>query len=67
MLVLSRHKDEEIVIGAGTPGEIRIAVLGISGDKVRLGIAAPNEVTVHRKEVQDEIDLASKGGEPCKS
>lgn len=51
MLVLSRQKDEEIVIG----DNIYITVVDIRGDKVRLGIKAPSVVPVHRKEVYDAI------------
>ena len=52
MLVLSRQKDESIVIG----DDIEITVVDIRGDKVRLGIAAPSEIPVHRKEVYDRIN-----------
>ena len=52
MLVLSRKKDEQIVIA----DHITITVIEIRGDKVRLGIEAPITVTIHRKEVQDAID-----------
>ncbi len=52
MLVLSRHRDEEIFIG----DDIVITVLDICGDKVRLGIAAPVEVPVHRREVADRLE-----------
>ena len=48
MLVLSRMKDEEIIIG---DGEIRVMVIEIRGNKVRLGIQAPRDIPVHRKEV----------------
>lgn len=51
MLVLSRHIDEKIVIG----DNITITVVDIRGDKVRLGIEAPHDVTVHRQEVYDAI------------
>lgn len=51
MLVLGRKTDEIIVIG----DDIRIMVIEIRGDKVRLGIEAPREVTVHREEVYDAI------------
>lgn len=51
MLVLSRKRDESIVIA----GNITITVVDIRGDKVRLGISAPAEVPVHRKEVYDAI------------
>lgn len=53
MLVLARKKNEEIVIDGG---RIRIVVVEIRGDKVRLGIEAPEDVSVHRREVQDRID-----------
>ena len=53
MLVLSRHRDEQIVINGG---EIVVTVVEIRGDKVRLGIDAPQDVTVHRREVQDRIE-----------
>ena len=51
MLVLSRKKDETIIIN----DNIEIMVVEIRGDKVRLGVKAPREVPVHRKEVYDAI------------
>ena len=51
MLVLSRQRDETIMIG----DDILVTVVDIRGDKVRLGITAPKEVTVHRKEVYEAI------------
>ena len=54
MLVLSRKKNESIVIGDG-PDQITMVVVEIRGDKVRLGIEAPKEVPVHRREVYDAI------------
>ena len=51
MLVLSRQRDETIIIG----DDIEITVVDIRGDKVRLGVSAPKEITVHRKEVYDAI------------
>jgi len=51
MLVLSRQRDETIMIG----DHVEITVVDIRGDKVRLGINAPREVKVHRKEVYDAI------------
>lgn len=51
MLVLSRQRDETIMIG----DEIEITIVDIRGDKVRLGITAPSHVPVHRKEVYDAI------------
>ena len=51
MLVLSRKKNESIVIG----DDVFIVVVEIRGDKVRLGIDAPKSVTVHRREIYDRI------------
>ena len=51
MLVLSRKKNESIVIDE----HIVITIVEIRGDKVRLGINAPKEISVHRKEVYDAI------------
>ena len=51
MLVLSRKKDESIIIN----NDIRIVVVEIRGDKVRLGVEAPKEIPVHRSEVYDAI------------
>ncbi|MHB8903233.1 MAG: carbon storage regulator CsrA [Thermoguttaceae bacterium] len=51
MLVLSRKKNESIVIA----DDITIVVVEIRGDKVRLGVEAPKEVPVHRREVFDAI------------
>jgi carbon storage regulator len=51
MLVLSRKKDESIVIN----NDITIVVVEIRGDKVRLGVEAPKEVPVHRQEVFEAI------------
>ena len=51
MLVLSRQRDESIIIG----DNIVITVVDIRGDKVRLGIEAPKEVPVHRQEVYEAI------------
>ena len=51
MLVLSRQRDERIVIG----DEVEVVVVDIRGEKVRLGIVAPNTVSVHRKEIYESI------------
>lgn len=56
MLILSRAKNEEIVIG----GNIVVTVVGIGGGDVRLGITAPKDVSVHRREVQVKIDAAKE-------
>lgn len=57
MLVLSRHKDEKVVIGDGL---IEIVVVEIRGDKVRLGFNAPKDISIHRSEVQESIDREGK-------
>lgn len=51
MLVLSRMKDESIMIG----DDVEISIVDVRGDKVRLGINAPKTVSVHRKEIYDAI------------
>ena len=56
MLVLSRQRDETIMIG----DDIEVTVVDIRGDKVRLGINAPKEISVHRKEVYDAIRSENK-------
>ena len=58
MLVLSRKKDEKIIIG----DNVSIMIVDIQGDKVRLGIEAPRDVTVHREEVYQAIQ--NKQGSP---
>ena len=52
MLILSRKTGESIVID----GRIRVQVVRVEGDVVKLGIAAPSEVPVHRQEVYEEIE-----------
>ncbi|MCY3010266.1 MAG: carbon storage regulator CsrA [Pirellula sp.] len=59
MLVLSRKKNESIVIN----NEITIVVVEIRGDKVRLGVEAPREVPVHRREVYDAIQRNNHDGQ----
>lgn len=66
MLVLSRKKEESIMVG----DNIKLTIIEIRGDKVRIGIEAPRDVTVHREEIyeivkkeraeQDEIDAERK-------
>ena len=63
MLVLSRKKNESIVIN----DDISIVVVEIRGDKVRLGVEAPKEVPVHRREVYDAIKRAEKESEKSAS
>lgn len=55
MLVLTRAVNEAIMIGDG----IEITVVGVKGDKVRIGIRAPQSVAVHRKEVYEAIQQAN--------
>ena len=56
MLVLSRQKDESIVIG----DDVEITIVDVRGDKVRLGITAPKSIPVHRREVYDAIQREKK-------
>lgn len=56
MLVLSRHRDESIMIG----DEIVVTIVDIRGDKVRLGIQAPTDIPVHRREVFDAIQRENR-------
>ena len=60
MLVLSRKKNESIVIN----DNIVVMVVEIQGGKVRLGIEAPREVTVHRREIYEAIKNSEESGEP---
>jgi len=60
MLVLSRQRDETIMIG----DDIEITVVDIRGEKVRLGINAPPHVPVHRKEVYDAIKREKESQPP---
>ena len=59
MLVLSRQRDESIMIG----DNIVVTIVDIRGDKVRLGINAPSEIPVHRQEVYEAIDRRVVGRE----
>lgn len=51
MLVLTRKKSQSLMIG----NDIEITVIDVQGDQVRIGINAPKSVTIHRKEVYEEI------------
>jgi carbon storage regulator len=57
MLVLSRQKDESIMIG----DNVEIIIVDVRGDKVRLGITAPKEIPVHRREIYDAIQREKNG------
>ena len=56
MLVLSRHRDESIMIG----DDIVVTIVDIRGDKVRLGIDAPSAIPVHRQEVYEAIQRENR-------
>ena len=59
MLVLSRQRDESIIIG----DDIVITIVDVRGDKVRLGISAPPHVSVHRKEIYEAIKREAESGQ----
>ena len=56
MLVLSRHRDESIMIG----DDVVVTIVDIRGDKVRLGIEAPQSIPVHRQEGYDAIQRENR-------
>ena len=56
MLVLSRQRDQTIMIG----DDIEVVIVDIKGDKIKLGIRAPRNVTVHRAEIYKEIQDQNK-------
>ena len=56
MLVLSRQRDESIIIG----DNVVITVVDVRGDKVKLGIDAPKEISVHRQEVYEAIQRENR-------
>jgi carbon storage regulator len=56
MLILSRKPGETVVID----GRIRVKVIRVEGDVVKIGIDAPSEVSIHRQEVYDEIQRSNK-------
>jgi len=63
MLVLSRQRDESIMIG----DDVEIVIVDVRGDKVRLGITAPRHIPVHRREIYDAIQREkAEGKEPRK-
>lgn len=59
MLVLTRKPDQSIMIGDG----VEVQVLSVAGEKVRLGITAPRDVSIFRNEVYDRIESENSGGE----
>ena len=56
MLILSRKPGETVVID----GQIRVKVIRVEGDVVKIGIEAPDEVSIHRQEVYDEIQRSNQ-------
>ena len=56
MLALSRKKGEALVIN----NNIEVTILEVKGDQIKLGISAPREVPVYRKEVYEQIQQANK-------
>ena len=62
MLVLSRYKDESIMIN----DDVEITIVDVRGDKVRLGINAPRSVSVHRKEIYLKIQEEKEWEDICR-
>ncbi len=56
MLTLTRKKDEAIIVD----GNIEIKILDVQGDKVKIGISAPKEVSIYREEVYQKIEESNK-------
>jgi len=56
MLVLSRKVGEDVVIDHPTAGKITVRITRIEGNRVHVGVEAPREIPIRRKEVQDKID-----------
>lgn len=65
MLILSRKPGETVVID----GQIRVKIIRVEGDVVKIGIEAPEEISIHRQELYDEIQRSNKealtGGRPA--
>ena len=57
MLILTRRISESVIIG----NDVKITVLGVKGNQVRLGIDAPKEVSVHREEIYERIQNEKNG------
>lgn len=60
MLILTRRISESVIIG----DEVKITVLGVKGNQVRLGIDAPKTVSVHREEIYQRIQQEKQGSVP---
>lgn len=63
MLVLSRRKEEKIVIG----GDVEVVVLGITHDGVKLGVSAPRSVAVVRGEIYEEVASSNRAAARAKA
>lgn len=59
MLVLSRKKDERIIIG----DNVEVTVIEIRGDRVKLGFVGPQEIPIHRQEVYRRIESGAASGD----
>ena len=57
MLILTRRITESIIIG----DDVKITVLGVKGNQVRLGIDAPKDISVHREEIYERIQQEKNG------
>ncbi len=60
MLILTRRIGETLMVG----DEVTVTVLGVKGNQVRIGVAAPNDVAVHRQEVYEKIQKEANVGQP---
>lgn len=60
-LVLTRHVGESIIIG--NTGDIKITILAVRGNQIRVGIEAPKEIPVHREEIYERIQAEGKKDE----
>lgn len=60
MLILTRRISESIIVG----DDVKITVLGVKGNQVRLGIDAPKHLSVHREEIYERIQQEKKTGTP---
>lgn len=58
MLILTRREGESLMIG----DEVKITVLGVRGNQVRVGVDAPRDIAVHRQEIYDRIQRENSGG-----